>query len=307
MLSLGLVVLVGCNPETSDEVSIDNQEAGFTASSLISSIANVDADSTSDKGATGFGKGLGIGRSSLPFHLPIMGGHGHRGGKRHGKGKHGGKRGGKKFAKFADCVKVTKSEGNSFPKTIDMVFEGECGPTNKQVKGSVSVKITGKRATAGSQKIVTYKDLTINGYKYNGTETTTFVSKGNVTSTLTNGKITTPDGKVVDWTYSRARKQTAGADTDDRSDDVFELSGNTSGVKPDGTTYSVKITTPIIKSKACDWVAKGVVESIIKTDKVVLDFGNGTCDDKATKTVNGKAETITLKKRGGKKHHNCKK
>ena len=64
-------------------------------------------------------------------------------------------------------------------------------------------------------------------------------------------------------------------------------------------TYTKNILIPLEKIDGCDYVVKGKIE-YIKNGTVVatLDFGDGQCDDIATKTVDGKEHTYNL---GGKK------
>jgi len=64
-------------------------------------------------------------------------------------------------------------------------------------------------------------------------------------------------------------------------------------------TYTKNILIPLEKIDGCDYVVKGKIE-YIKNGTVVatVDFGDGQCDDIATKTVDGKEHTYNL---GGKK------
>ena len=64
-------------------------------------------------------------------------------------------------------------------------------------------------------------------------------------------------------------------------------------------TYTKKILIPLEKIDGCDYVVKGKIE-YIKNGTVVatVDYGDGECDDIATKTVDGKKYTFNL---GGKR------
>ena len=63
-------------------------------------------------------------------------------------------------------------------------------------------------------------------------------------------------------------------------------------------TYTKNILIPLEKIDGCDYVVKGKIE-YIKDGTVVatVDYGDGECDDIATKTVDGKKYTYNL---GGK-------
>ena len=60
-------------------------------------------------------------------------------------------------------------------------------------------------------------------------------------------------------------------------------------------TYTKNILIPLEKIDGCDYVVKGKIE-YIKDGAVVatVDFGDGECDDIATKTVDGKKYTFNL-------------
>ena len=58
---------------------------------------------------------------------------------------------------------------------------------------------------------------------------------------------------------------------------------------------------PLVKIDGCDYIVEGKIE-YIKDGTVVatVDFGDGQCDDIATKTVDGKDYEFKLNKKGKK-------
>ena len=79
--------------------------------------------------------------------------------------------------------------------------------------------------------------------------------------------------------------------------DYINISSSKTGGK---NTYTKKILIPLERIDGCDYVVKGKIE-YVKDGSVVatVDFGDGECDDIATKTVDGKTSTFNL--RGKKK------
>ena len=79
--------------------------------------------------------------------------------------------------------------------------------------------------------------------------------------------------------------------------DYINIRSSNTGSK---NTYTKNILIPLERIDGCDYVVKGKVE-YIKAGVVVatVDFGDGECDDIATKTVGGKTSTFNL--RGKKK------
>ena len=79
--------------------------------------------------------------------------------------------------------------------------------------------------------------------------------------------------------------------------DFINISSSKTGSK---NTYTKNILIPLERIDGCDYVVKGKIE-YVKDGAVVatVDFGDGECDDIATKTVDG--ETFTFNLRGKKK------
>ncbi len=81
-------------------------------------------------------------------------------------------------------------------------------------------------------------------------------------------------------------------------DPVVEIFGTADGVNRTGKSFTVEIPagSPMIKHKSCQFVDKGVLNLTPEGFKTrIVDFGNGTCDDDATFTVNGSTVAFKLK------------
>ena len=81
--------------------------------------------------------------------------------------------------------------------------------------------------------------------------------------------------------------------------DFINISSSKTGSK---NTYTKKILIPLERIDGCDYVVKGKIE-YVKDGALVatVDFGDGECDNIATKTVDGVDKEIKLNKKG-KKH-----
>ena len=80
--------------------------------------------------------------------------------------------------------------------------------------------------------------------------------------------------------------------------DYINIRSSNTGSK---NTYTKNILIPLEKIDGCDYVVKGKIE-YIKNGTVVatVDFGDGQCDDIATKTVDGVDHEFKLDKKGKK-------
>ena len=78
--------------------------------------------------------------------------------------------------------------------------------------------------------------------------------------------------------------------------DYINIRSSNTGSKK---TYTKNILIPLERIDGCDYVVKGKIE-YIKDGAVVatVDFGDGECDNIATKTVDGVDHEIKLNKKG---------
>jgi hypothetical protein len=81
-------------------------------------------------------------------------------------------------------------------------------------------------------------------------------------------------------------------------DDVYEITGSTTGVNRNGISYVAQIITKLRVELACEWrIVSGVIEVTPEGKSVrKIDFGSGACDRLVTVTVNGKTKTFSRRK-----------
>jgi hypothetical protein len=101
---------------------------------------------------------------------------------------------------------------------------------------------------------------------------------------------------TLQWEGIRTFSQTAGTSTPlNIMDDVYSLTGSASGVNREGKSYTVNISSPIVKRTSCSWVESGRVDITPEGLAVrTVDYGSGTCDAQATLTINGNTFTFNM-------------
>jgi hypothetical protein len=115
---------------------------------------------------------------------------------------------------------------------------------------------------------------------------------------MTNGKCSKHSG--TDWEIlyncTRSMTWTAGYNTPaDPNDDVFTFTGTASGTDRNGINFTVNVITPIEKRGDCRYITKGIFEVVPEGKNTrTVDFGNGTCDNKATLKIKNSTFTFTL-------------
>jgi hypothetical protein len=147
----------------------------------------------------------------------------------------------------------------------------------------------------------------VNGIKIAGTKTrvSTFDSStgtGSSATSVADGVITLADGTVTTWKSNKSRvsKITFSESTGFPYGGTITTDVDASIVATDGTViYSHKTTSPLIENIACEGrrhgPVSGTLETVYRTDTLVVDFGDGTCTNKTiTITLNGVTTTKTI-------------
>jgi hypothetical protein len=199
------------------------------------------------------------------------------------------------------CAKITTTVDTilkTLTATVDFGSENCLCKDGKYRRGKIQVKLTGNKNIVGSSVVYTTQDYFVNNNGVSGTKTLTVVDDHSFRIVVVNGKVTKADGGVITWNTDRTRSMTAGKDTPlDFTDDVFEVTGTSSGINAAGNAYKFTTLTPLVKANGCAWIKSGKLK-IERTGKLdaVVDYGDGTCDDQATVTISSKTIAITLKK-----------
>lgn len=200
----------------------------------------------------------------------------------------------------AGCATITITTPNQFPVTMTVDY-GTTGCTDsvdaKVRKGKIIIVYSGPFYTVGTTMTATFQDYYVNGIKFEGTTTVTRTGQYTFTQTVTGGKCT---GSANDWTIlwdcARSFEWTQGMNTGlDATDDIVKISGTGNGTDRNGRTFTVEVTKPIIKSMGCRWIQEGTY-SITPDGKPTrtVDFGSGSCDNKATITIEGNSFEFTM-------------
>ena len=111
------------------------------------------------------------------------------------------------------------------------------------------------------------------------------------------GKITAPDGRY--WLHSGIKyvNQTAGVATPfNLLDDVFAITGSHSVTNAAGRTRDCTVLEALQKKVICSNIDKGKLKVQGPNHYAVIDFGDGSCDNLATISIDGRApRTIILR------------
>ncbi len=103
------------------------------------------------------------------------------------------------------------------------------------------------------------------------------------------------NGGTISWNSSKEREWIQGANTPNRWDDIYLITGTASGIRASGLTWEREIINPLRIELACRFIVSGTIEMRPEGRPArILDYGNGECDNVATVIVNGVTYTIYL-------------
>lgn len=166
--------------------------------------------------------------------------------------------------------------------------------------GQIIMKVIRHQFPGEFKRIITMNNFTVNGNAVEGTKQVvrSETNQYQYTVTLKNGKVTFTDGKVYTREFTRTRTMESGMNTPAIIlDDVYSIEGEATGVNCDGLAYTHTIQNALMLKLSCRWIVQGTINISVGETNATFDYGDGTCDNLATVTVNGK--TYEIKLRGG--------
>lgn len=200
-------------------------------------------------------------------------------------------------------ITVVPKDPGVFPKTITIDYGTGCKGRDGKIRSGKIVTVYSKPLVVpGAQAVTEFNNYYVDSVKVEGRH----VIKNNSTSSVLimtrlvqNGKLTRPNGSYVKWNAEHSTTQVAGLGTPFfPRDDEWSTTGGARGEtfrRNTTTTWSRLIVEPLHKANACRWIDKGTVKVTRNDKNAVLNFGNGTCDNKATITIDGVTKEITLR------------
>lgn len=201
-------------------------------------------------------------------------------------------------------ITITPYDTLNWPKTIIVDFgETNCeGADGKYRRGVLSAVITGRYRDSLTSVAITPQDYFVNNFKVEGIKTVTnlgHITNGYMTFAVVvpAAVITNPDGEQFHWASERTRVWTEGEATawPIVMDDVFEIHGEASGTTFSDINFVIETTAPLRIERDCEWIVSGEL-ALTPEDYPArtLNYGDGSCDNKASLTVNGITIQITL-------------
>jgi len=177
-----------------------------------------------------------------------------------------------------------------------------CGDGNYR-RGKINISFTGHYRDSATVITFTFDNYAENDNLVDNSTTKTITNKGRNSSghynytIAVNAKIYPVNGGSFTWISTRNNEWIAGYNTPFIwLDDVYLITGSSSGVGTNGKAYSMTISNsnPLRVQLNCAWITKGSITMVEGLISLLLDYGTGACDRIATVTLFGNTYQITL-------------
>ncbi len=191
-----------------------------------------------------------------------------------------------------DCATITHDE---VAKTVTIDYGDGCeGPGGRTRAGVIRISYSDHRLVPGAFRTATFDGFSVDGVLIEGTRTVENISESLdddpvFSITLTGGKLTFEDETEATRDSERTRYWFR---ANNPLNDEVGVEGNASGTRRDGVNYSVEIISRIIYKRAC-WSSRvfipvsGIKKYTTDDNEVIVDYGDGRCDNEVTITING--------------------
>jgi len=203
---------------------------------------------------------------------------------------------------LADSCPVITISAGTFPKTITINYGTGCSGFNGSTRsGKIIINVTDRRNVLNATRTVTFDNYYFNGIKIDGIKELKNLGPDSnqnmlISEKLTGGKLTLPDGKIIERTVEHQREFIAGWNTKSIWDDECLITGTATGKNINGVAYTNTILTALHWTRVCEFLVSGSVKfERSGVEPIVLDYGTGNCDAKATIQRGSNTKEILLK------------
>lgn len=200
---------------------------------------------------------------------------------------------------YGDCAEINREVlGSGVKVTID--FGDGCEDNKGNIRsGKIFIVKSFNRETRSTLFHYTFSNYHYNNNKVVGGKTIRRVVKAEDTGLPTAFKksefriLLADDEGWISHSRNVKREWLEGFRSGNWDDNVIRITGKAWGKNLKGENYRMEIIEPIIAKTSCSEgrYVQGVKNRTFKNREVVIDYGDGTCDDEFTVSVNGEEKT----------------
>ena len=205
-------------------------------------------------------------------------------------------------------VTINRTPNTTFPLEIVLDFGTGClGRDGITRSGKMKTTYTNRMLMPGAKATTVFENYKMNDISISGKHEITNTSTATVFQynvVVENGRLSKPNGNYIEWNSNKTISQVSGLGTPFIPlDDIYQVTGMSNGKTKRAdvvVAWKNEITQPLVKKFSCRWVVEGRISTVRENSRIntpwvaVLDFGNGSCDNKATVSINGSVYEISL-------------
>ncbi len=193
-------------------------------------------------------------------------------------------------------ITITPADLTTWPKQIKVDYGINnilCGDGVNR-RGIINLSTTGLYHEPGTEVAITFDGFYHNNHKVEGEMFVINTGRNDNNNLvynviITNGKITTPENKILYFTENTSREWAAGEETIfNVCDDNYFITGTQEGVSSDSLAYNLVVMQKLDIIGCCKYIRAGLLKiTIIGLPPFTVNYGEGECDANAIVTVNG--------------------
>lgn len=215
-------------------------------------------------------------------------------------------------------VKTIEFPTNSiFPKVVTRDYGEAClSAWGKLRSGKIIITYESKPSEVGSVRKVDFENYSVDSVLITGHKVIEYLGTSEdgypKYKIIGNVKLIQPNGIETHRIIHKQRTKIAGFETKEKSDDEWLIEGTVKVKKSNGVHFTTTIIFPLHQLKSCKWIVSGTKEIEVYQNSgdmvnnlplgtIVIDYGDGECDNIATKKINDQDPVeFELKKRNSK-------
>jgi hypothetical protein len=141
---------------------------------------------------------------------------------------------------------------------------------------------------------VTFQNYSVNGTGINGTAYITPTGDSSFTETVGNA-IVKQGSAVLQYSCNRTFTWIKGRGDSVAAHSQYNIIGSGSGQDRNAVNYTDNITTQLLMSGSCGYITGGAIQIVpAGIANRITNFGNGSCDNAASVSIDGNSYSITL-------------
>ena len=187
-------------------------------------------------------------------------------------------------------IKIQQGESEITLTTLSIDYgnSNQIDHLGRLKRGKITTQIKGRYSQNQSEQKIQFNNFHINEMKIDGLVLITSngyneYDQPNFSISYDSLVFTCNSGLTYSISGNKSKEWIEGFETPENPwDDQFLISGDSYGVNSENREYQSKILTPLLISRACEFILSGETEFTIEDESAIYNFGDGLCDNKGS-------------------------